>query len=426
MRPLRSFLVFSLLAVLAACDSGPGASLYDPDTSPGQAPAIESVSPEGIVLAGVDEIVISGEHFSATASDNLVFFDDATGNVAQGTVLLASTTELRVKVPNLPNPALRLRVSVRGAQNFSNSVPFPLTPAFVPFGDLDAGAGVREGPAAVIGDGTGAVYVSISRGGNAGGVVRFTPDGTREAFATTRVLWNDLALGGAAGTRVFAAQSVQAIFELPGGTPVLPILTDFTVRLSAITSDGEGRIWAGGSAGTPAAPKTPSLYRFNLDGTVTATEFPGTVSDLRVFDGDLYVAATRTGATSEAKVWRLPILSDGTLGSAEVVYDVATDQPGRRPSSIAIAADGTVFVGIAPPASDSRATVEFPLIQVNLDGSSAPLYPGVLPSPISALTWGAGSELYLVRSQILPPLGQAGDPTPAALFRVETRKQGAV
>ena len=204
----------------------------------------------------------------------------------------------------------------------------------------------------------------------------------------------------------------------------MPILAS-GVRISALTPGGDGGLWAGGSAGTPTRPQTPNLYRFDLAGNVTATEFPGIVADLGVFDGHLYVAATRSGDSPEAKVWRLPILSDGTLGAEEVVYDVAADQPGRRPSALAIAADGTVFVGIAPPASDPRAAVEHPLIQVAPDGTAAPLYPGVLPSPVRALAWGAGSSLYLVRSQILPPAGEAGEPTPSAIFKVEARKQGA-
>ncbi len=416
-------LLFASLLVLAACDSGPGGSLYDPDAQDGPAPVITAVSPEGVVLAGIDEIVVTGQNFSETAGDNLVFFDDGAGNAAQGEVIAATPTELRVKVPNLPNPALRLRVSVRGAGDFSNAVDLPLTPAFVPFGDLDPSPGVLEGPAAIVGDGTGAVYVSVSRGGNAGGIVRISPEGVSEPFASSRILWGDLALGP--DVPLYGTQAVQAIFKLPSEQPALPILGN-SVRITAITPDGAGGIWAGGAAGTPTAPATPYLYRFDLAGNATQTAFPGTVSDLRTFDGYLYVSGTRSGAAPEAKVWRLPILSDGTLGPEEVVYDVSADQPGLRPSALAIAADGTVFVGIAPPVASPRDPVEFPVIRVAPDGTAAPLYPGVLPSPVSALTWGEGSSLYLVQSRVPPPSGATGYGTPATIFKVETRQQGSL
>ena len=417
--------LFALLLVLSACDSGEGSSLYDPDAGTGPAPVISSVGPEGVVLAGIDVVTIEGQNFSDDPALVRVVFDDQQGASAAGEILSATPTRLEVQVPNLPNPALRVRVAVVGAQAYSNAVSLPLTSAVTPFGDLDSGPGVREEPAAIIGDGSGALYVSLSANGSAGGILRLSQDGIREPFADSRVLWNDLSLGGPSDDRLFATQSVQAIFELPAGRPVPPVLPNNRIRLTDVTADASGVIWAGGAAGTPTNPITESLYRFDLDGGVTETVFPGTVADLRAFDGFLYVAATRSGDTPEAKVWRLPIQADGTLGDPEVVYDVEADQPGRRPSALALAADGTVFVGIAPPASDPRAEVEFPVIRVSPDGTAAPLYPGVLPSPVSELAWGAGSELYLVQSRIPPPAGETGEPSPALLFRVETRLQGA-
>lgn len=427
MRLALSLLLLSAVA-LAACDAGPGSSLYDPDRqSPASDPVVSAVVLDGpVALAGIDALTIEGENFGDDPSRVLVYFEDGLGSAVRAEILEVTPTRIRVKAPNDPGNRM-VRVNVVGAENYSDPVPVTLTPAFVPFGDLDPSPGVRESPAAVVGDGTGAVYVSISRNGSAGGVFRLTPEGVREPVdPTSPVLWNDLTVGGSSFDRVFATQNVQAIFQLPGVVPVMPVLPSNQIRLSAISPDAEGRIWAGGTAGTATNPLTPRLYRFNLDGSVVSTEFPGTVSDIRVFEGYVYVAATRTAPVAEAKVWRLPIQADGTLGAEEVFYDVRADQPGRRPSALAIAADGTVFVGIAPPTTEPRAVVEYPVMQVSPDGSAEPLYPGVLPSPVSALTWGSGSELFLVRSPIPPPAGEAGEPEPAALYLVQARKEGSL
>jgi sugar lactone lactonase YvrE len=421
MRLLR-LLPLALLAALAACDVVADDSLYDPDNRGTAAPVISQVSPQGLVLAGIDEITISGQNFSATLGENLVFFDDGAGAVERGTVLAASSTELRVKVPNLPNPNLRVRVSVVGAPDFSNAVALPLTPSFVPFGDLDAG--IREESASIASDATGTLYFSLAQDGNARGIKRFTPAGVRENAISSPIVWSDLAFG--AGT-LYGAQGVQALFRLPPSGPaqvLMPVLGN-AVRLTAIDTDDTGGLWAGGSAGTPSRPEVPNLYRFDLAGRAVATPFPGVVSDLRVFDGYLYVAAVRSEPTRQAKVWRLPIQADGTLGAEEVVYDVDADTPGLRASAIAIAADGTVFVGIAPPTSNPSLPVANPVIRVAPDGTAAPLYPGVLPSPVQAFAWGAGSELYMVRGRLIQGSGETARSIPSALFKIETRQQGA-
>ncbi|MEM1056443.1 MAG: hypothetical protein AAGI52_13050 [Bacteroidota bacterium] len=429
MRVATPFLLLALLAPLSGCDlfGGESTSLFDPDRVSRPDPVVNEVVTTGpVVLAGIDEITIRGANFPSSADSVFVYFEGESGEVPEtGVILSVNPAEIRLRVPNMPT-ADRLRVSTIGAENYSTAVPITLARAFVPFGDLDPRSGSLEGPSAVAGDGSGEVLVSISAGGSSGGVVRFTPDGVREPFMDPRNVWTDMALGGSMGDQVYATQNVQAIFTLPDARPVQPVLPNFRIRLAALTPDSDGRIWAAGSAGSASNPVTPQLHRFNLDGSVVSTDFPDTnVADLLVFGGDLYVAATRTSPAAEAKVWRLPILADGTLGAEQVVYDVAADQPGLRPSALAFAADGTLLVGIAPPTSDPRLPVEFPVIVVAPSGASSPLYPGVLPSPVSAMAWGAGSELYLVQSSIPPPEGEEGDPTPAALYRVETRLQGA-
>lgn len=416
MRPLRPLvLLLALAATVGACDSGSGGSLYDPDDTGAPAPVIASVSPQGIVLAGIDEIMITGQNFSATPTANVVFFDDGAGAVARGTILAASETELRVKVPNLPNTALKLRVTVQGARDFSNAVDYPLIPSFVPFGDLDAG--ISEEPNGVASDPAGNLYVSLTEDGNARGIKRFAPDGTREDYVESGNVWTDLALD--ADGALYGAFRVQALFRLPTDArqqtlqPVLPAGT----RLGAIDFDADGNLWGGGDA--------TAIYRFDLAGDAVASPFTGDVRALVASGGMVYVAAVRraNGVTS-AGVFRLPVQPDGTLGAEALLYDVTgTLGSDARPSSLVIAADGTLYVGIAP--AQDNLTLEAAIVEILASGEASVLYPGVLPTPIRAMAWGEGSELYVVQGRRIAVVNGSERILPAALFTVETRRQGA-
>ena len=410
---MRYSIFLLLVLVVAGCDSGEGESIYDPDAPIGATPVIASVSPEGVVLAGVDEVVIRGENFSATPSHNLVFFADGAGQGAPGEVLAASPTELRVKVPNLPNDALRVSVSVRGARNRSNEVALPLVPAFVPFGDLSAGD--KEEVSAIAGDGSGALWASLTVNGGAAGIVRFGADGVRQPYTSSAFVWSDLALapdGALYGTRL-----LRILTRLPEGAAqqVIPPTNLAGASLAATDAADDGTVWAAGS---------PAIYRFDLTGGVVGTPFEGTVRDLLVHQGDVYVAAARGDAASG--VWRLPIQADGTLGAETLVYDAVADQgTNARARALAVAQDGTLFVGLGASQAAPNAVIANPVIEVSPSGQARPLYPGVLPSPVQALAWGEGSTLYMIRTQRVDDTTTPATIDRARLFAIQTRRQGA-
>lgn len=407
MRSLRLLSLVLLAALTAgACDSGPGGSLYDPDDRGNEAPVIDAVSPSGVVLAGIDEVTITGRNFSADASQNLVFFDDGAGTVARATVLSASTTELRVKAPNLPNPDLRVRVSVIGAQDFSNAVAVPLTPAVVSFGDLDAG--ILEDPKSITSGPDGALYVTLYVNGVAVGIRQFSADGTRSDFSTQDALWSSLAL--ADDGALIALRQDRGIYRLPEGTSrSVYAATSTGNSLRAITAGPGGTFWVGGTHSTPA---NANLYRVDADRSVTAFPFTEPVTGLAVAGGALYVATATVSSSiiTASKVWRFPLDGSGSLGAGTVLYDVTADRgAGIGASSLAVAADGTVFV--ATNGAD-------PIVEVAPDGTASTLYPGVIPSPIESIAWAPGSKLYAIQG--VPPETEGV----ARLLTIDTRRQG--
>ena len=402
----------ALVLVLAACDSGEGSSLYDPDAETGPAPVISSVTPDGVVLAGIDVITIQGQNFSDDPALNTVVFDDATGNAANGEILSASTSRLEVRTPNLPNPALRVRVAVVGAQDYSNAVSLPLSPAFARVESLDPN---REESPRALGNGIdGSLYVTLYVEGAAAGILRFGPDGARSTYSTEGTLWTGLA--PVAGGSLFGVRQNRGVYLIPeGGT------SDVTVRdipsgntLRDVVAIGDGMFWTGGTNTNVAAR---ALYRFTADGTVTATvPFEEPVTSLAAAAGALYVASVTTDAGSvvDSKVWRFPLTADG-LGDGEVLLDLVSEfGTGVGANAIALAADGTVFV--ATNAAD-------PLLTISPDGEATTLYPGILPSPLVDLAWGMGSELYVLQgltaAEVESPTGGLLD-----LFRVQVRTPG--
>lgn len=383
-------LVFTAAGALSACDSGDATSLYDPDAAVNQAPVISGVSPSGVVLAGIDVVTIEGQNFSATPSDNLVFFDDGQGNSAQGTVQEASTTRLVVKTPNLPNAALRVRVSVVGARDFSNAMPRPLTASVVSFG----GIGQTEVPYGTATDAEGTLYVSLENEGTSVGVVEIAPDGTRSPYFASTFPWAALAWGNG---RLVGVRRVRAVFELPeaGSQTLLSAFQPASLLLSAIATTPTGTIYAGGSA--------PKIVSVGADGTPSEVPFPTTIRALAVGGTTLY-AVGAGAAGSPDQVYALAIAPDGSLGTPTAL--AALPAPG---TALEVAADGTLFVGLD--------RVVDPVVTVTPGGAVDVLYPGILSGPALSMAYGAGSQLYMVRA--------GGGPQRPDILRIETRREGA-
>lgn len=383
--------LLALALLFAACDSGDGSSLYDPDAPRNPAPVIASITPSGIVLAGVDVVTIQGQNFSATPSDNIVVFDDAAGNSATGTILSATTTQLEVRVPNLPNEALRVRIAVVGAPDYSNAVAFPLTPALVRFGDL----GRTEAPFGIAADADGTLYLSLENEGRSVGVIAISPDGERSPYFSSTFPWTDLAR---VGDRLIGVRRVRAVFELPegGSQRVVSAFQPASLSLVAVAGGADGSIYSGGNA--------EKIFRIAPDGSASETPFPATVRAL-AFAGSTLYAVSGSAAGTPSRVYSISVAADGALGTPTAVGDLPADG-----TAIEVASDGTLLVGLD--------RVVDPLVLLSAGGAASPLYPGVITGPITSLAYGAGSQLYMVR-------GVSADNDPD-VFRIETRLDGAL
>jgi len=383
--PLAALVLFGLLG---GCDTDATSTIYDPDRPSLAVPVIDSVDPPGSALAGVDIVTITGQNFSSVAAENYVYFD-----ATRAVLLEASPTQLRVVPPNEPKETAKVRVSVIGAVNFSNTIAYGLEAASSSFSDIKG----FEEVFGVTSDADGNLYMSLFADSRSAGIKKVAPNGTRSDYVASTFKWDDLALGP--DGYLYAARNIRALFRFqPGGGGVQEtwaVNPLSTAKLATIDFDGDGYLWAGGN--------NADLYRIDPDKSITNFPFAVNVRSLKVWDGFLYVVGAE-GITY--KIWRFP-LSAGTLGTPEVYFDFVQEVSATAQAiDLAFSAQGDLYVGT---------TLPDPVIVVHSDRSWESLYPGILKPVATAFAWGPDPFLYMVQGRT--------ESTNASLIRINTRTE---
>lgn len=392
----RLFPLAALVAavgLLAGCDTEPGPGLYDPSFEGLPTPVISSVEPAGGGLAGVSTLTINGQNFAASPADNLVFFDGT-----KVTVTAASPTRLEVRAPNLPRPGLKVKVAVVGALDFSNVVTYDLAPAvenFAAVQDFEDVYGVAS-------DDEGNLYISLFENNASAGIKKVSPAGTRSDYISSSFKWDDLAMD--AEGYLYGVRSVRALFRFPpggGAQETWAVIPNNAARFQALAIDDAGNVWAGGTGG--------EIYRVTPDKQITGSPVDGAVRAIRVQGGQLYAAVTKEGVSN---VLRFPIQADGTLGTPEVFLAVSSVYGAAEARAIALAADGTLFVG-----TDKKD----PILVAEAPGSWSVLYPGLMQPIVTGFAWGESPHLYMVRGRSTNSV--TGVTTPPRITRINTQRE---
>lgn len=379
----------------------------EPPTMP--RPIVDSISPAGSALAGIDTVTIYGKNFSPNrANDGIYFNATLINNTA---IISASPTKLVFVPPVISGDSIRVRVYVIGAEDFSPTVLYKLYAVITPFSKLASG----ESAYGVCIGSDDSLYVSLFNANLSvkdEGIFKITADGTINpnpvVKPTTNPInsyWSSIKMGND-GNFYATLSAKRVVYKLvpgianPGGitanyiTAFSPVPTGF----NDLDFDPNHFLWVGGN------PK--NIYRVNIsDKSTKSFLFDGNVKAVRYFNGYLYFAAAVTGGN---KVFRAPIVAD-TLGTPEVYFDISTAYTGSVPNILAItfSADGDMYVGI--DAQDY-------LIVVHPGGGvekpySAYISGGFLTSGCKSFAWN-GTTLYT-------------STTGGALLKVAPVKQGA-
>lgn len=370
-----------LFLMLGACEDYPAIDLgtFD-DQVYGEDPTILSISPPSdSAFAGYSVIRIQGQNFSPDSGGNVVYFSGV-----RAEILSYSATEIVVQAPDLVGSDLEIVVRVDGAMDLVRA-PYQLATLSEEYGNFGNNEKVRcfamdeqENLYAMLDDRT---------------VVKVTPDGDRTTYGTTSSFPSAGEMRvGPGGALYIQRISNRTLYRIASEGDDATAFIEFvasaggqSVKLTSFDFDEHGNIWAGGITG--------GLVVQNVNGNSygQADYADGVkIKSVRVNDGYVYVGR-------EDGVYRSLITSDsGTVANKELVID--WNNVGAMSASdlksITFSADGTLYIGSA----NTQNTSLDPILAVQPDGTSEPLYPGQLILPADHLVWGGGQYLYVNRA----------------------------
>lgn len=386
--------IVAAAALLAGCDTAEGPSLFDPIEEGEYQSRVDPVltgiaPPPGQALAGVTTLTLTGSHFAPSLDSTFVYFD---GQRAEA--LTVTPTEITVLAPNMPRPGLEVKVSVLRSENFSQALEYELLPAIE---RVDPDLGNNDDPRAVTTDEVGNVYYNrrtfTPAGSSPSGIVRVDPDGAVTDFSSVAQPFTDFEVLD--GT-LLGARGVGAVFSVGEGsdraapTYIMSQLDASGLNPLSIDAASDGALWAAGVG-------EPLILRIDSDGTSETAEIvsddPVEVVDLEARDDFLYLVVTFGAASAEvrpSRIVRYPLADGRIAGPFEVFYDVSAAYPALRATSMAFAADGSLFAGlrtVSTIAADEAENV-VPLIQIEADGSEASVFfDGLMQGVTYGIEW---------------------------------------
>lgn len=420
-KELKAILEAAAFAIIIAaslnfsgCTKVDSPSLYNPSLGNAPAPVVDSLTPAGSALAGIDTITIYGKNFSTVIDSIQVSFINystkALAYYARGflPIISASPTRLVMIAPAISGDTIQVRVSTLYSEYSSSTYNYRLIPAIAPFSTLASGEsfyGIAVGS-------DDSLYASISNLNLSGtkdeGIFEIGPSsGIRAASpyanpTSGNIGWPDFKFGPSG--YIYAAKGQRAVYRLQQGGSGAVWANVTGASFSTLDFDPNHNLWVGGN--------DKYIYKFSsvdlgLATVTTVTKFPfvGNVRSMRYYNGYLYFAANVGG--SQSKVYRAPIVND-TLGTPEVYFDLSPDPTGgSNIYAITFSADGDMYAG-----TDSSDY----LIVVHPGGTvdrrfSLYVTSKVLTSPCKSFAW-IGTNLFATTA--------AGD-----LLKIVARKQGA-
>ncbi len=375
--------IITAVLILSCKDS---ISVYNPDyESSRPQPAISSISPANGYLAGVDSVIISGTNF-ATQSDSLT----VNFGGSPGVVLSASKTELVVRPGTTWGDDLDVRVSVRGAEFFSDAFQYDL---FQPFG-VYPGLTVDDAPTSPVAiDGQNNIY-SIITTNNVTRYRRISPDGTVTTDtvrapgdgAPTNVTmrfeaYSDIEVGPG-GILLMSQQNIRAIFQKTFGDGLRETVwvasSAASFKIRDMVFDNNGFLWVVGF-------DSDNIHRFNAaspGGSETIFPFAGQLSSVAFHSAtnELFVGGSIDGSQ---EIWKFTIDGSGNIGAGELYFDFGSNYNGTV-SSMVLASNGELLITTGPEVSG----VEKPnIVRVFPNGNHQELYPGMLKPGAYSITW---------------------------------------
>ena len=381
---VKIILGLAIITSLISCKDG--ISVYNPDYESSQPkPVITSISPLDGYLAGVDSVIISGSNF-ATHTDSLTINFGG----SPGVILNASKSELIVRPGTTWGDDLDVRVSVRGAEFFSDIYNYTL---FQPFG-VYPGLTIDDAPTSPIAiDDQDNIYTII----NTNNVIRYkriSPDGV-VTIDTTRApvdgaptnitmrfdTYSDIE-AGPGGLLLMTQQNIRAIFQKTFGDGlregVWAASSSSAFKIRDIVFDNNGFLWVVGF-------DSDQIHRFTAaspGGSEAKFPFVGNLSSVAFHSvtNELFVGGEIEGTQ---QVWKFTIDGSGNIGAGELYFDFGAYYEGTL-TSMVLASNGELLITTGAQV----AGVDKPsIVRVFPNGAHQELYEGMTKPGAYSITW---------------------------------------
>ena len=353
-------------------------SIWDGNDQGGTTPIVSGVEPSQGAFAGIDTIVITGQHFSPNVSENLVYFNGMLGNVVSATSSL-----IGVVPPNLVSDSVQINVAVQGAFVFGKYENlYTLKAAVVEYGPFDQFTDIYS--------------LDLDRQENLIVSLNATPDAQFWIVDTDQdsAVWSS-SLAKASGMKMGPNGSIYFVnyqrFLYKDEQGTAKENTEIFKRLNGnatdLDFDENGNLFLGGTGSTI---DLVDIYNDGglTDGVSEAKNLDTLdIISLKVHNNFLYVLTTTV--TSDQSIYKMPILDNsGALGDLELVFDWS-DYTNKEAFALcfALSEAGDILVG------SDWASQPLTIIQ---NGLATGFYSSILTAPIVYMAWGNENYLYVI------------------------------
>ena len=353
-------------------------SIWDGNDQGGATPIVSGVEPSQGAFAGIDTIMITGQHFSPDVSENLVYFNGMLGNVVSATSSLIS-----VVPPNLVSDSVQINVAVQGAFVFGKYENlYSLKAAVVEYGPFDQFTDIYS--------------LDLDTQENLIVSLNATPDAQFWVVDTDQdsAVWSS-SLAKASGMKMGPTGSIYFVnyqrFLYRDEQGTAKENTEIFKRLNGnatdLDFDENGNLFLGGTGSTI---DLVDIYNDGglTDGVSEAKNLDTLdIISLKVYNNFLYVLTTTV--TSDQSIYKMPILDNsGALGDLELVFDWS-DYTNKEAFALcfALSEAGDILVG------SDWASQPLTIIQ---NGLATGFYSSILTAPIVYMAWGNENYLYVI------------------------------
>ena len=377
LKPLNILMSFCLLFFSCEEPDAPD-SIWDENDQGGTTPIVNSVEPSQGAFAGIDTIMISGQHFSTNVSENLVYFNGLLGNVVNSTSSLIS-----VVPPNLVSDSVQISVAVQGAFVFGKYENlYSLNAAVVEYGPFDQFTDIYS--------------LDLDRQENLIVSMNANPDAQFWIVDTDQdsAVWSS-SLAKASGMKIGPTGSIYFVnyqrFLYRDEQGTAKENTEIFKRLNGnatdLDFDENGNLFLGGTGSTI---DIVDIYNEGglTDGVLEAKNLDTLdIISLKVYNNFLYVLTTTVA--SDQAIYKMPILDNtGALGDLELVFDWS-NYTNKEAFALCFAFSeaGDILIG------SDWASQPLTIIQ---NGSASGFYSTILTAPIVYMAWGNENYLYVI------------------------------